>query len=113
MSTVTVVGIWNALLLAELAALVALRKRLLRWITQSDGQEGVERIGSGDKGWAAFLKCRKRPRHSTHGPTAGVPANSDKSRGATRRGISLGYTVEWTFLDEAVENCGDLFSSCR
>jgi hypothetical protein len=58
MNTVTmvVVGIWNALLLAALAALVVRRQRLLRWITQSDGQQGVEWVGSGDEGWTAFLK---------------------------------------------------------
>jgi len=57
MSTVTiVVVIWNVVLLAALAALLARRERLLRWITQSDGQQGVERVGSGDEGWTAFLK---------------------------------------------------------
>jgi hypothetical protein len=58
MSTVTivVVCIWNVLLLAALAALLVRRERLLRWITQSDGQQGVERVGSGDEGWTAFLK---------------------------------------------------------
>jgi hypothetical protein len=59
LSTVTivvVVGIWNVLLLAALAALLARRERLLRWITQSDGQHGVERVGSGDEGWTTFIK---------------------------------------------------------
>jgi hypothetical protein len=32
------------------------------------------------------------------------PANSDKSRSATRTVVSLGYTVESTFLDEPVGN---------
>ena len=31
-------------------------------------------------------------------------ANSDKSRSATRRVVSLGDTVDWTFLDEPVGN---------
>jgi hypothetical protein len=44
------------LLLAALGALLVRRERLLRWITQSDGQQGVERVGSGDEGWTAFLK---------------------------------------------------------
>jgi hypothetical protein len=58
MSTViiVVVGIWNALLVAALAAMLARRERLLRWITQSDGQQGVERVDSGEEGWTAFLK---------------------------------------------------------
>jgi hypothetical protein len=58
MSTVTivVVGIWNVLLLAALAALLLQRERLLGWITQSDGQQGVERVGSGDESWKAFLR---------------------------------------------------------
>ena len=38
------------------------------------------------------------------GPTAGVPANSDKSRSATRRIAALRYTVGLTFLDEPGEN---------
>jgi hypothetical protein len=61
MSTVTIVVviIWNALLVAALATVLVRRERLLRWITQLDGQQGVgrvERVGSGDDGWAAFLK---------------------------------------------------------
>jgi hypothetical protein len=58
MSTVTImfVGIWNALLLAALATLLVRRERLLRWITQSDGQQGVEPVGNDDEGWRAFLK---------------------------------------------------------
>ena len=58
MSTVTivVVGIWNVLLLAALATLLVRRERLLRWITQSDGHQGVEPVGNGDEGWTAFLK---------------------------------------------------------
>jgi hypothetical protein len=31
-------------------------ERLLGWITQSEGQQGVERVGSGDESWTAFLK---------------------------------------------------------
>jgi len=41
------------------------------------------------------------------------PANSDKSRLATRRLVFLGYTVNglsWTSLSEI---CGDLCSRCR
>jgi hypothetical protein len=37
-------------------ALVVRRKQLFRWITQSDGQQGIEWVGSGDEGWTAFLK---------------------------------------------------------
>ncbi len=57
MSTVTivVVGIWNVLLLAALAVLLVRRERMLQWITQSDGQQGIEWVGSGDEGWTAFL----------------------------------------------------------
>src|SRR5262249_20962824 len=50
---VVVVGIWNVVLLAALAALLARRERRLRWITQSNGQQGVEGVGSGDEGWTA------------------------------------------------------------
>ena len=58
MNTMTIVGvgIWNALLLGALAALVARRKQLFRWITQSDGQQGVESVSSVEEGWTAFLK---------------------------------------------------------
>ena len=31
------------------------RERLLEWITQLDGQQGLGRVAS-DDGWAAFLK---------------------------------------------------------
>jgi hypothetical protein len=41
---------------AALATLLVRRERVLRWITQSDGQQGIERVGSGDDGWTAFLK---------------------------------------------------------
>jgi len=59
MSTVTVVVIiWNALLFAALATVLVRRERLLQWITQLDGQQGLERVPSGDDGWAAFLKER-------------------------------------------------------
>lgn len=57
MSTVTivVVGIWNALLLTALAAAIHWRKRLLRWITQLDGQNrNLWEVG-GDDRWARFL----------------------------------------------------------
>ena len=58
MSTVTiiVVVIWNALLFAALATMLVRRERLLQWITQLDGQQGLGRVASGDHGWAAFLK---------------------------------------------------------
>ena len=57
MSTVTivVVGIWNGLLLAALAALVIRWKQVLQWITQSDGEGRNEWERSGTDGWAAFL----------------------------------------------------------
>jgi hypothetical protein len=57
MSTVTivVVGIWNGLLLAALAALVIRWKEVLPWITQSDGKDRNEREPEGADGWAAFL----------------------------------------------------------
>ncbi|MDP9295010.1 MAG: hypothetical protein M3O90_11410, partial [Actinomycetota bacterium] len=57
MSTVTivVVGIWNGLLLAALAALVIRWKQVLQWITQSDGEDRNEWERSGADGWAAFL----------------------------------------------------------
>jgi hypothetical protein len=54
--TIVVVVIWNALLLAALATLLVRRERLLRWITQSGGQQRIERVGSGDGRWTAFLK---------------------------------------------------------
>ena len=58
MSTVTiiVVVIWNALLFAALATMLVRRERLLQWITQLDGQQGLERVACGDEGWADFLK---------------------------------------------------------
>jgi hypothetical protein len=58
MSTVTiiVVVIWNALLFAALATMLVRRERLLAWITQLDGQQGLGQVCSGDDGWAAFLK---------------------------------------------------------
>jgi hypothetical protein len=31
-------------------------ERLLQWITQLDGQQGLGRVASGDDDWAAFLK---------------------------------------------------------
>ena len=34
--------------------MVARRKQL--WITQSDGLQGVEWVGSGEEGWTAFVK---------------------------------------------------------
>jgi hypothetical protein len=56
MSTVTIVVVlWNALLFAALAAVLARRERLLQWITQLDGQQGLGRVANGDDGWAAFL----------------------------------------------------------
>jgi hypothetical protein len=57
MSTVTivVVGIWNGLLLAALAALVTRWKQVLQWITQSDGENQNEWERSGADGWVAFL----------------------------------------------------------
>ena len=58
MSTVTiiVVVIWNVLLFAALATMLVRRERLLQWITQLDGQQGLGRVASGDEDWAAFLK---------------------------------------------------------
>jgi hypothetical protein len=58
MSTVTiiVVVIWNALLFAALATMLVRRERLLAWITQLDGRQGLGQVSSGDDGWAAFLK---------------------------------------------------------
>jgi hypothetical protein len=58
MSTVTVivVVIWNALLFAALATMLVRRERLLQWITQLDGQQGLGRVASDDDDWAAFLK---------------------------------------------------------
>jgi hypothetical protein len=58
MSTVTiiVVVVWNALLFAALATMLVRRERLLAWITQLDGQQGLRQVRSGDDGWAAFLK---------------------------------------------------------
>ena len=56
-STVTIValGIWNGLLLAALVALVIRWKQVLRWITQSDGEDRSEWERSGADDWAAFL----------------------------------------------------------
>ena len=56
-STVTIValGIWNGLLLAALVALVIRWKQVLRWITQSDGEDRNEWERSGADDWAAFL----------------------------------------------------------
>ena len=58
MSTVTiiVVVIWNVLLFAALATMLVRRERLLRWITQLDGQQGLGRVASGDDDWALSLK---------------------------------------------------------
>ena len=58
MSTVTiiVVVIWNVLLFAALATMLVRRERLLQWITQLDGQQGLGRVASGDEDWAAFRK---------------------------------------------------------
>ena len=58
MSTVTiiVVVIWNALLFAALATMFVRRERLLQWITQLDGQQGLGRVASSDDDWTAFLK---------------------------------------------------------
>jgi hypothetical protein len=60
MSTVTiVVVIWNALLFAALGAMLVRRERLLQWITQLDGRQGLGRVANDDDDddrWAAFLK---------------------------------------------------------
>jgi len=58
MSTVTiVVVIWNALLFAALGAVLVRRERLLQWITQLDGRQGLGRVANDDDDrWAAFLK---------------------------------------------------------
>jgi hypothetical protein len=58
MSTVTivVVVIWNALLFGALAAMLVQHERLLQWIMQLDGQQGLGRVASGDDDWAAFLE---------------------------------------------------------
>jgi len=57
MSTVTiVVVIWNALLFAALGAMLVRRERLLQWITQLDGRQGLGRVANDDDDrWAAFL----------------------------------------------------------
>jgi hypothetical protein len=57
MSTVTivVVGTWNALLLTALLAAIHWRKRVLRWITQLDGQNRNPWQTDGADRWAAFL----------------------------------------------------------
>jgi len=56
-STVTIValGIWNGLLLAALVALITRGKQVLRWITQSDGEDRSGGEGRGADDWAAFL----------------------------------------------------------
>ena len=58
MSTVTiiVVVIWNVLLFAALATMLVRRERLLQWITQLDGQQGLGRVASGDDDCALSLK---------------------------------------------------------
>ena len=58
MSTVTIVivVIWNVLLFAALATMLVRRERLLQWITQLDGQQGLGRVASGDDDWVAFLE---------------------------------------------------------
>ena len=57
MSTVTIVivCIWDALLLAVLAALVIRRKQVLQWITASDRVGRNEWERTGDDNWTAFL----------------------------------------------------------
>jgi hypothetical protein len=54
--TIIVVVIWNALLFAALATMLVRRERLLQWITQLDGQQGLGRVASGDDDWAPSLK---------------------------------------------------------
>jgi hypothetical protein len=54
--TIIVVIIWNVLLFAALATMLVRRERLLQWITQLDGQQGLGRVASRDDDWAAFLK---------------------------------------------------------
>jgi len=57
MSTVTIVavGIWNALLLAALAAAIHWRQRVVEWITELDVQSrNLQEPGADDR-WAAFL----------------------------------------------------------
>lgn len=53
--TIVVVGIWNALLLTALVAAIHWRKRVLRWITQLDGQNRKPWQTDGADRWAAFL----------------------------------------------------------
>jgi hypothetical protein len=57
MNTVTlvVVGVWNALLLAALAAMIHLRHRVLEWITELDGQSQNLWESNRDDRWVAFL----------------------------------------------------------
>jgi len=57
MSTVTIVavGIWNALLLAALAATIHWRQRVVEWITELDAQSRNLQEPGGDDRWAAFL----------------------------------------------------------
>jgi hypothetical protein len=43
--------------------MLARRERLLQWITQLDGQQGLVRLGK--DGWAAFQMLRKRGRLAT------------------------------------------------
>jgi hypothetical protein len=53
--TIVVVGIWNAILLTGLAALIIWRKRVLRWVTQLDGQRRGEWVSRVDERWESFL----------------------------------------------------------
>lgn len=57
MSTVTIaaVGIWNALLVTALAAAIHWRQRVVRWITQLDGQSRNPWEVHSDDRRAAFL----------------------------------------------------------
>jgi len=53
--TIVVVGIWNAVLLGALAAVIHWRERLLEWITEGDEQRRDAWERGADDSWAAFL----------------------------------------------------------
>jgi hypothetical protein len=57
MSTISivVVAVWNALLLAALAAVVGRRKRVFRWVTGLDRQSWNRWDRSDHEAWSVFL----------------------------------------------------------
>jgi hypothetical protein len=84
MSTITIVvaAVWNALLLAVLAAVIGWRTQVLRWVTGLDRQTRNRWDTSDDEAWSAFLA--EHPELLPGGGEDSLPA-ADRSAALRRR----------------------------